>query len=336
MPGNASLCLSTSPPRGRHRRSAEEVPDLVPDYGWAALFVDDLCRNNPELIGFVANAPPHTRHYVALAIIGAQQALEDWLAPLAAMLASRSRRAVLADVWGRDLGSTRLLARLGPKILPPVTYRALVTVCSLPQRRRAFADLIRPSERAIARLAEAPDTVIARYRGRLIGHYGAAGIAFLADGIQRMRPDLSDAQIDDKLNALEKPEKIEHLMTRLSRNLTLPSPPWKGNETITPLTTVQALRAAGLRLENCLNQFCIWNEALTGRRAFYLVEDKQLAVVALARHEVFGTWFVHSLARRRNRSPGAALKARIIEAFAQAGFPYFDGAPIGTAIGDDW
>lgn len=333
MSGTAQSCPSPIDMLATRRpnRGKVQIPDLLADYGWAALFVDELCRRAPSLADFVLQAPAHTRHYIALAIVGAHRENEDWQGRLAAALASWPRRAVLADAWGEDLGSTRALMRLGDEVFLPGTYRSLATVLSSPLRRKAHGDVMRPSERAINRIAEAPENVIAVYRGRLIASFGASGIAFLVDGIRRMRADLSDPEIDRTLNAMERPSRIERLMERLARDLVLPTPPWQGTATIKPLTTVKALRAAGLRLENCLNTFSMWNEALTGRRAFYLAEETELVAVSLARHDVFGTWFVHSIAKRRNGKPRADVKARILAAFAEAGFPYLDDTPIGEA-----
>jgi hypothetical protein len=254
---------------------------------------------------------------------------EAWLA---GSLTSHSRREVLKAIWGTDLGSTRALMRLGPDLFEPSTYEALAKVLSDDDRRRAYGDLRHITERAIPRVAEASADIIAAFAGRLIGTFGAPGLLFLQDGIGRLRPDLTLASIRRSLNALENPSRIEHLFGRLVRNMTLPALPWGGAKPIRPLTTVPELRAAGLRLENCLNTLPVWTEALTGKRAFYLVEERELVVVALARHAVFGTWFVHSLAKRRNGSPSPDVRARIIAAFAAAGFPYFDGAPIGTRL----
>jgi hypothetical protein len=335
MPGNAPSCLaygartrpSLIPPRRRHA-----APNLKPLYGWAAEQLTRLCRIEPGLVGFALDAPSHTRHFIALCLAGMERhgrVTEVWLA---GALASRSRREVLREVWAMDPGSTRALMRLDPELLDKATYEALMRVLSDPARRRAYGDVLRPTERAILRLAEAPDDLVAAYRGRLVPTFGAAGILFLVDGIKRLRPDLSPSAIRRSLNTLEKPARIEHLFSRLTRNLPLPDPPWAGTETIRPLRSIPELRVAGIRLENCLGTFAIWSEALSGQRAFYLVEDRELAVVALARHEVFGTWFVHSLAKRRSGEPAWEVKARIISSFAAAGFPYFDGAPIGTSL----
>lgn len=317
--------------RFRPRRRKKSF-DLEPLYGWAAQPLERLCALEPGLAGFVIEAPAHTRHYVAMAIAGMRSdrfVTEVWLA---SALASGSRREVLRRVWNCDPGSTRALMRLGPEVLGEVAYAALANVLGSEARRRAYGDLKAPSERALLRIAEASDEVVSAYRGRLIATFGSAGLLFLSEGIARLRPDLTAASIRRSLNALEKPSRIEHLFARLCRNLTLPEPPWPGSSTIMPLRSVLELRTAGLRLENCLGTLAIWSEALSGQRAFYLVEDRELAVVALARHEVFGTWFVHSLAKRRNSDPTGEMKTRIIGAFAEAGFPYFDGAPIGTRL----
>ncbi|MCA0320683.1 MAG: hypothetical protein LCH88_21740 [Proteobacteria bacterium] len=318
--------------KAKQRPRRRRTRDLEPLYGWGAGPLDQLCAMEPGLHRFVAEAPAHTRHYIAMALAGMAKhghVTEAWLA---GSLASSSRREVLQAIWGHDPGSTRALMRLGPDLLEPSTYEALGTVLGDEQRRRAYGDLRVPTERAIVRIADASADVVAAYRGRLIGTFGAAGILFLSEGIARLRPDLSAASIRRSLNALEKPSRIEHLFGRLIRNVQLPEPPWAGTSRIRALTTVPDLRAAGLRLENCLNTLPIWTEALTGKRAFYLVEECEFVIVALARHEVFGTWFVHSLAKRRNGQPSGQVKARIIATFAAAGFPYFDGAPIGTSL----
>ncbi|MBL8569553.1 MAG: hypothetical protein JNK84_10755 [Phreatobacter sp.] len=322
--------------RSARRRSALTLASLQKRYDWAGRPLWQLCQIEPRLADFLRDAPAHTLHYTALALRGMQKRRRVVDAWLATNLASRARRDVLREVWGFDLGSTRALARLGDEPMVVASYDALAIVLADPGRRRAFGDLPRPTDLVILRIADAPDAVIASTRGRLIGRFGAAGVTFLADGIARIRPDLSHEAIQRALNALEKPAKIDNLLTRLSRDLVLPDPPWIGTGTITPLRTVRELRAAGLRLENCLNSLAIWSEALGGQRAFYLVEERELCIVALGRHEVFGTWFVHSLAKRRNGMPARDVKRRIVEAFAAAGLPYFDGAPIGIGLdGDD-
>lgn len=334
MPGNASSRPSPADkPTGRHRpkHGTIQLAELIEAYGWAAIFIDELCRRNTSLADFVLKAPAHTRHYIALAIVGSDRDNEDWPEKLAAVLASRQRRTVLTEAFGQDLGSLRALTRLGDEVFAPGTYQALATVLASPSRRKAHGDVVRLNERAINRIAEAPENVIAAYRGRLVASFGASGIAFLVNGIRRIRPDLTGPDVDSRLNALERPWRIERLMERLTRDLTVPAPPWEGTATIKPLTTVKAMRAAGLRLENCLNTFSMWNQALTGQRAFYIAEDTELVAVSLARHDLFGTWFVHSLAKRRNGKPRADVKTRIVAAFAEAGFPFLDDTPIGDA-----
>jgi hypothetical protein len=319
-------------PKAKHRPRRRRARDLEPLYGWAAGPLDRLCVMEPGLNRFVAEAPAHTRHYIAMALAGMAKhgrVTEAWLA---GSLASSSRREVLKAIWGDDPGSTHALMRLDPDLLEPSTYAALALVLSDEQRRRAYGDLRVPTARAIVRVAEAAADMVTSYRGRLIGTFGADGIQFLQNGIVRLRPDLSTASIRRSLNSLDNPSRIEHLFGRLIRNMQLPEPPWPGTAKIRALATVPDLRAAGLRLENCLNTLPIWTEALTGKRAFYFVEERELVIVALARHEVFGTWFVHSLAKRRNGQPSREVKARIIATFAAAGFPYFDGAPIGTGL----
>lgn len=123
-------------------------------------------------------------------------------------------------------------------------------------------------------------------------------------------------------------------MMRLTRDLDLPEVPWDGTANIMPLRTVPALRATGLRLENCLNSLSIWCEALRGVRAFYLVEGDEFCIAALGRHPVFGTWYLYSLAKRRNGTPSPDMTARIVDAFAAAGFPHFDGDPFGLSEWD--
>jgi hypothetical protein len=316
-------------PKVRRRQAAL---DLEPLYGWAAEPLGRLCSHEPGLAGFVVEAPAHTRHYIAMALTGMAthgRVTEAWLA---GSLASHSRHEVLKAIWGIDVGSTRTLMRLGPDLFEPSTYEALAKVLSDDDRRRAYGDLRSITEDAIRRVGQAPSDVVAAFAGRLIGTFGGPGLLFLQDGIGRLRPDLTPASIRRSLNALENPARIENLFGRLIRNMTLPAPPWAGAKPIRPLTTVPELRAAGLRVENCLNTLPIWTEALTGQRAFYLVEERELVVVALARHTAFGTWFVHSLAKRRNGSPSPDVLTRIIAAFAAAGFPYFDGAPIGASL----
>jgi hypothetical protein len=318
----------------RSRRRRTPISALRPLYDWAAKPLQRLCAIEPELADFALDAPPHTRHFIALALSGQRQAgLSD--RALAEALPSTPRRELLRRIWGADLGSTRVLMRLADEPYEEATYRALAPVLASPQRRAAFSDLRRPTDRGILRLAEASKDVLCRFRGRLIGEFGTAGLLFLVDGLTRLRPDLGRACIERSLNALERPDRLDHLIMRLTRGLRLPPPPWGGTVTIKPLRTVAELRATGLRLENCLNGLIIWTEALSGQRVFYLAEERELCVVALARHSVFDTWFLHSLAKRRNGVPAIDVKRRIVEAFANAGFPYFDGAPIGTGLAGD-
>lgn len=331
--------VMTAAKGGRPRRPGNSLDDrnlldaLLPDYGWAALFVEELCAIAPDLTGLVVKAPAHTRHYVALAIVGAERRGGNWKRQLAAVIAACPRRQVLADAWGQDLGSTRVLMRLGPDLFAPVTYEALATVMADPARRLALGDVRHATELAIGRIGEAPGPLVSRYRGRLIASFGPRGLAFLIDGIARIRPDLTPVAIRRSLNALKKPSRIDHLLARLARNLTLPEPPWAGTALIKPLRTVPELRATGRRLQNCLGSLAIWTEALSGQRAFYLVEGRELAVVALARHPVFGTWFVHALAKRRNGTPTEGAGAGIIAAFAKAGFPHLEGCSVGAEVG---
>lgn len=337
MSGNASPC-----PR-QHlvqvpRWTDAKVPRLATlraVYDWAAKPLRELCRLNPPLADFLLEAPPHTRHYIALALAGRGQSAGLDEASLAIALPSSSRRRLLASLWGRDLGSTRILMRLDPNIYEEAIYARLAGILGSAAKRQALADIRQIEDRQIHRIAEASDETIKTYRGRLIGTFGEPGIGFLIDGLLRVRPDLSRQELQAALNRLEKPSRIDRFLSRITRDLPLPPPPWQGTETIRALRSVADLRATGIRLENCLNGLFIWSEALSGQRAFYLVEERELCVVALARHSVFDTWFLHSLAKRRNGIPAPDIRQRIVSVFRDAGFPYFDGAPIGTGLSGD-
>jgi hypothetical protein len=332
-PGNDDACPKAGTAKAicRDQRRAQ-LPNLRIDYGWLAPSVSRLCRLEPDLVAFVRGAPSHTKHFIGLAITGALKHPHFPEAVLAAALASTPRRDLLARLWGKDLGSTRALMRLDRQVCERRTYEALAAILADPERRNAYGDLPRPTERAILRIAHVPQAILAQFRGRLIGAFGGNGLPYIVEGVGRVRPDLTPAAIRQTLNRLENPQRIDHLMMRLTRDVDLPAVPWSGTADIIPLTTVPALRATGLRLENCLNSLSIWCEALRGVRAFYLVEVDELCVAALARHPLFGTWYLQSIAKRRNGAPSQETNARIVDAFAAAGFPHFDGDPIGIGL----
>lgn len=324
--GNDDACSRASRPkaaRGSLRRSPK-LSNLRIDCGWQAPSLASLCKLEPGLIAFVRDAPSHTKHFIGLALTGAMRHPHFPEAVLAAALASTPRRDLLARLWGDDLGSTRALMRLGREVYERQTYEALASILADPQRRKAYGDLARPTERAILRIASVPLATLEQFRGRLIGAFGGNGLAYIVEGVGGIRPDLSPAAIRQALNRLENPQKIDHLMMRLARDLDLPAAPWAGTAEIIPLTTVPALRATGLRLENCLNSLSIWCDALRGVRAFYLIEGNELCVAALARHPLFGTWYLHSLAKRRNGTPSPRTVAMIENSFAEAGFTQLD------------
>ena len=314
-------------------RAREWLRHLRIDYGWLAPSLARLCKFEPGLVAFVRGAPSHTKHFIGIALTGAKTHANFPHAGLAAALASTPRRDLLARLWGKDLGSTRAHMRLGREVYERRTYEALAAILADPERRKAYRDLTHPTEKAILRIASVPQTVLAQFRGRLIGAFGGNGLTYIVDGVGRIRPDLMPAAIRQALNCLENPQKIDHLMMRLTRDLDLPEVPWDGTANIMPLRTVPALRATGLRLDNCLNSLSIWCEALRGVRAFYLIEGDELCVAALARHPLFGTWYLHSLARRRNGTPSTETTTRIVDAFAAAGFPWLDHEVGGAGVG---
>jgi len=333
-PGNDDACPKAGrqeAPRRDQRRA--QLPNLRIEYGWLAPSVSRLCRLEPGLVAFVRGAPSHTKHFIGLALTGAMTRPNFPAAVLAAALASTPRRDLLARLWGKDLGSTRALMRLGREVYGRRTYEALATILADHERRKAYGDLTRPTEKAILRIANVPHTILDQFRGRLIGAFGGNGLTYIVEGVGRIRPDLTSGAIRQALNRLENPQKIDHLMMRLTRDLDLPDVPWNGTANVIPLTTVPALRATGLRLENCLNSLSIWCEALRGVRAFYLIEGDELCVAALARHPLFGTWYLQSIAKRRNGTPSPETTARIVDAFAAAGFPRLDQEVGGAGVG---
>lgn len=315
-PGNDDACpkAGTTKATRRDKRRAQ-LPNLRIDYGWLAPSLARLCKFEPGLVAFVRGAPSHTKHFIGLAITGAMKHPHFPETVLAAALASTPRRDLLARLWGKDLGSTRALMRLGREVFEQRTYDALAIVLADPERRKALGDLPRPTEKAILRIASVPQTVLDQFRGRLIGAFGGNGLTYIVDGLGRVRPDLTPAAIRQALNRLENPMKIDRLMMRLTRSLDLPDVPWGGTANVIPLRTVPALRTTGLRLENCLNSLSIWCEALRGARAFYLVEGDELCVAALARHPCSGLGTcIHSQSAgtahpRRTRPPPSSMRS---------------------------
>lgn len=313
----------------------------IKDYGWAARPIRQLLRLNPDLSSFMREPSPQTLHYVALCLIGIERPATSHRQPvtlrdLSESIASQPRRALLNDIHGADLGPTKSLARLGPTLLERDAYDLLAAILRDPLRRAAWRDADANCTLRLRQLATATTDDLQTFRGQLIAHYGGAGLRFILDGFQTLRPDLPRDDLIRRINALEVPTKMDKLAARLARNLDLPAHPWDGNGWIKPLRSTEALSQTGIRLNNCLASYFLWTEAMTGDRAFYLIEGQELCVVALARHRLFGTWFVHSLARRANQPPSPATKSLIIDAFAEAGFPYFDGAPISDVfVGGD-
>ena len=237
-PGNDHACHKAGTTKATRRYQRAQLPNLRIDYGWLAPSLARLCKLEPGLIAFVRGAPSHTKHFIGLALTAAMKRPHFPEAVLAAALASTPRRDLLARLWDKDLGSTRALMRLDRQVYERRTYDALAIVLADPERRKALGDIPRPTEKAILRIASVPQTVLAQFRGRLIGAFGGNGLTYIVDGISRVRPDLTPAAIRQALNRLENPQKIDHLMMRLTRDLDLPDVPWDGTANIMPLRTV--------------------------------------------------------------------------------------------------
>lgn len=300
-----------------------------PLFGDFADAVAHLAKANPDLREFLQSPLPETRHYVALALTGlnvtsptSQSKGDAAVEAFARALPSLPRRTVLTQVWQKDLGSTRILKRLGATVLPHESYRQLAIIMSDTTRREALL-LAKPVTAAtLARLATVKVDALSYFSPSLIGAFGEVGTRFLLDGLKRTRPDLAEADLLRQLNAVERPFRLNSLMKRLTRDMPLPRHPWLGNVDVRPLTTVPDLKAAGRRLQNCMTDVEIWIEALGGSRAFYLVEGEELCAAALAKHPLFGTWYLQAIRRRRNANPSCGRLAWIASMFEEAGFPF--------------
>lgn len=313
--------------RGR-RVDARRRAELASIYDWAAPSLASLSALEPKLLPFLQDAPLHTRHFVMLAVAGFEaQAL---LPPetLAFALAAQPRRQVLGMLFGQDLGTTRVLQNLPDMTFEMSTYLALAEVLASSARRRALRDLKSVSEGAIMRLSTAQERTISTYRGRLIAAFGEVGLDFVRRGLLALCSGSEESQLLTRLNALENPYRLSHLVGRMVRQLMLPDPPWTGTEIVCPLRSVEDLRRAGMRLENCLNSTDVFFEALSGKRAFYLVDTEPRCAVSLIRHPMLGLWYVDAVASRRNGAPPPSVKRRVLGIFQEAGFASLEATPL--------
>ncbi len=302
-------------------RHAFETNDA--SYGWAQQMVFALCRFNPANIAFLAGAPDQTRHYVCLclAALHARPDTAPTLKELADRIASEARRTVLAELWGHDLGSLKVLRQLSSVVFDEEQYVQLAELLIDPVRRQVLSDAGKIYPGILNNIARMSDTHRDTYTNRLISRIGGTTLAFFESGIKILRSDLTIPEIRTRLNAVKNSSELDDLITRLVKDNALPAAPWAGTDSITPISTVASLKATGLRMKNCLATSEKWFEALSGQHVFYYCDGDEPCIVSLQRHSLFGLWFVSSLKGKDNRTPSTRRKEELAAIFAKAGYP---------------
>lgn len=296
------------------------------NYGWAWPHVVSCCHLQGADVAFFLEAPSHTRHYIALALRGWEQrgGDDEALAELGTRIPSDSRKRVLADAWGCDLGNPSILHRLDGRSWSRASYGQLAEVMANPRRRAILAARKKVSAAQIAKIAGAREELMHGTKGALVVRLGPDEAAHVADALVRLRPDLGrpavHAWLEEKAgdDSTDFPEQVIGLLA----NRRLPSPPWKGSKDVRPLRTVKAMGAAGVRYRNCLKDAWQITSALAGQRCFYVVSAPSTAIVCLARDPLLDAWHVCEALGARNRPLGRAARHEILGVFAAAGFAY--------------
>lgn len=297
-------------------------------YGWAQSTVRQLCELDPINIAFCLEPDNATRHYVGLAVRGRQRAAasSEWLAQ---HLARAKRRDLLSSLWGRDLGSTRLLSRCAGRTWSRGHYDDLAVALADPQRRAAIARADRVYSRDAPVFARAPLDLLDAHAIDLFGRNGVATVTYVADALARRSPGhVKTFTWAAQRTAMPSARLLEPVCRTLIDE-PLPCPPWQGAPGVRPLRTLRQITAAGIELKNCLADLEIAVWALAGNVAYYVTDKPYARACACLRFDrVLGSWRLSELKGPRNKTLAPSSARQIRDTFRQAGFPYLRRNPL--------
>lgn len=307
---------------------------LTASYGWAQPIVRRLCELDQRNIRFCLEPDRATLHFVALCIRGwtrrsAGVGEIEWLAT---RLARQGRRLLIGEIWGRDLGSPRLLSRCRGGVWPAARYDQLAALLADQPRRAALARLARVRSKDVAVLAATPAALLRGPAMDVVFRHGLSATSYVLAGIRRRGPLISEPDVLGRLSRVKSFHDFAQAIHDALLDVPFPEPPWPGSATLRPLRTLREVHAVGEQFQNCLSDPSQALVALAGEMAIYVGEPRTGRVCASLVHDrALGSWRLGEIKGVRNARLSPAAAKSICRAFEWAGFPYLPNGPLGIS-----
>jgi hypothetical protein len=301
------------------------------DYGWAQASVRVLCELRAKNIALCLSAEPVDRMYVVLAIRGWEHRKHDVsFERLAHDIARIPRRTLLSELWGKDLGSLKLLARCSAREWSRTVIDQLADALATQNSRAFLARQPKISAKTVKLLLQAKQRPCSPARLEAYGHLGSTFVDYLLLGLKHRRPDLADDLAIAAIKGVRERYQLVERVHALLLDVSLPEPPWPGRSWISPLQTLRAVKQTGQLFANCLIDPDYGLRALAGGIALYVASVEQASYcICIKRDRVLESWRVDEIKGVGNRKPGPRHRRIITAELLTAGFPAIEsGLPL--------
>ena len=284
---------------------------------WVVNWIDDLCRIDPLFLLHMREQASAYIHYLCLIRLAWRQADEEpMIIEQARLLRQKQQRSLLNELYTPyPTGLLKVISKLDDRPLSKGDYRRLLKALEHPASRLFLAHASTIKTYHLQWLQDFPHEY---FHWHILNTIEQASnyqqLRFMAEATAKFPESNLSTQQRYSLKQLKTFDQLRHWFQRQLLKITFPPPPWCGNESIQPVTTMKALKQAAYRFQNCIFEY--GRAVMAGQRYFY-VSDKGPAVISLIKDPLIG-WRIEEINGINNVSLGEDSITSITDHFAEA------------------
>jgi hypothetical protein len=287
---------------------------------WCESYVASLCHVDPGFLQHVSDQTSDYLHYLCLVRMAWKYSGNDSDEKLmeyqAGLLRSSNKKSLLSALYDPfPPGLLNIFPKLGNEPLTQKDYLRLIKHLRDDNKRGFLAHIQRIKPYHLQWLDDFPtDLLHWRVLNSVTKSRNYGNLRYLIKVLERMRESGNYTETLISIRRVRTLEQLENWFRHHTQTLPFPPPPWKGNDWIIPITSVIALKQAGLKYQNCVYQYS--RQVLLGYNYFYETRDGE-AIVSLIKDPLLG-WRIEQINGFNNKIPEQSIITKIEVAFNSA------------------
>jgi len=293
------------------------VENLFGEQHWLARWVVDLCDADSQFLIHLAEQPRGYAHFLCLIRMALLEQGADYGREQddARMLRAGNKRELLRELFPScPAAIINLLPKLPKKPMPIEAYRKLICAMEDEKMRKQLFHAERIKEAGIFMLDEIA-ALPERFRSvamRCIKNADDVddfhwNLHWVMVAIEKLGLKITEQELD---KAFSRKGGANAWLEKKISKLPFPEPPWDGDDEIRPIRSLNELKMAAERLENCMtsshHRRLYASRVVTGHSYFYVCDH--IPAMVEVRHDGFWGWSVFEIEGATDAQKSEILK----------------------------